>query len=37
MMLEQKAKNNPVIAQLLKQRNTIDEQINMVDALMKEK
>jgi len=36
MALEQKAKDNPAIADLLRQRNTIDEQIKMIDILTKD-
>jgi hypothetical protein len=36
MALEQKAKDNPAIADLLKQRNTIDEQIKVIEILTKD-
>ena len=36
MALEHKAKDNPAIADLLRQRNTIDEQIKMIDILTKD-
>ena len=36
LALEYKAKNNPAIADLLKQRNTIDEQIKMIEILTKD-
>jgi hypothetical protein len=36
LALEQKAKDNPAIADLLKQRNTIDEQIKMIEILTKD-
>lgn len=36
LALEQKAKDNPAIADLLKQRNSIDEQIKMIEILTKE-
>jgi hypothetical protein len=36
LVLEQKAKDNPAIADLLKQRNTIDEQIKMIEILTKD-
>jgi hypothetical protein len=35
-MLEQKAKDNPAIADLLKQRKTIDEQIQVIEILTKD-
>jgi hypothetical protein len=34
--LELKAKDNPAIADLLKQRNTIDEQIKVIEILTKD-
>ena len=36
LSLEYKAKNNPAIADLLKQRKTIDEQIKMIEILTKD-
>lgn len=36
MALEQKAKDNPAIADLLKQRNTIDEKIKVIEILTKD-
>lgn len=36
LSLEYKAKNNPAIADLLKQRNTIDEQIKVIEILTKD-
>ena len=36
LALEQKAKDNPAIADLLKQRNTIDEQIKVIEILTKD-
>ena len=36
LALERKAKDNPAIADLLKQRNTIDEQIKMIEILTKD-
>lgn len=36
LALEQKAKNNPAIADLLKQRNTINEQIKVIEILTKD-
>jgi hypothetical protein len=36
LALEQKAKDNPAIADLLRQRNTIDEQIKMIEILTKD-
>lgn len=36
LALEQKAKDNPAIADLIKQRNSIDEQIKMIEILTKE-
>ena len=35
MALEQKAKDSPAIADLLKQRNTIDEKIKVIEILTK--
>jgi hypothetical protein len=36
MALEQKAKDNPAIADLLKQRNTIDEKIKVIEILTRD-
>lgn len=36
LALEQKAKDNPAIADLLRQRNTIDEQIKVIEILTKD-
>jgi uncharacterized radical SAM superfamily protein len=36
LALEQKAKDNPAIADLLKQRNTIDEKIKVIEILTKD-
>jgi hypothetical protein len=36
LALEQKAKDNPAIADLLRQRNTIDEQIRVIEILTKD-
>ena len=36
LALERKAKDNPAIADLLKQRNTIDEQIKVIEILTKD-
>ena len=36
LMLEAKAKDNPAIADLLNQRNTIDEQIKVIEILTKD-
>jgi hypothetical protein len=36
LALEQKAKDNPAIADLLKQKNTIDEKIKVIEILTKD-
>lgn len=36
LALERKAKDNPAIADLLRQRNTIDEQIKVIEILTKD-